>query len=331
MQNRNSGCMAKASGNELERLILCAKNSAKISDDVFLDHLSQSKFEDSAILPILSNDILHTIDFGPPVGNDMKTAGKISALNALSDIYAMGGNPCFASVILQLSKSLTDKDKTDLLTGLFYTCNNENVKIVGGHTTIGIETTLGLSVIGKPGKRIINKDGCLTDDLIMISKPIGTGIIFRANYNDLIEQSLYQKAIEVALISNKIGNKLSNYPFVHAMTDVTGFGLIGHLTEMIGANKGAKLSLDLIPIINGTAEINAGNILDATIRNNMYYAANLHRIVHNLDSTETAVLFDPQTNGPLMICIDPTYQHEAENLGFTKIGIITDNPKIIIM
>jgi len=331
MMLENGGCMSKVPGMELFELIVSAKSKMQPSSDDFLCTLVDGQIEDAAILPITTKNIISTSDFGPLVGTDLKTAGMIAALNALSDIYAMGGIPKYAVVLLQLTKGMTTKEKEEILTGLFDACHAEKVSIVGGHTIYGTETIAGLSVIGEPYNDIvISKHGCQTGDAIMISKALGIGLSLRGYYHNLLSEKDYRKAIKVALKSNALQERTILFPHIHAMTDITGFGLIGHLSEMLSDNMGAKIQVDTVPTLKGITLLNPLIMKGTQILANYEYASNRHHICGYMDTMKVLALFDPQTNGPLLISADPKLVPKAQMQGFTCIGEITARNDIVL-
>lgn len=327
----NGGCMAKASGRSLADLLCRASAVAQVQSDPFLSKLVNESIDDCAILPIQTHEILHTTDFGPLVGKDPFIAGEIAAMNALSDIYAMGGIPRYASVILQLAVDLTATEKEHILAGIFSACHAEGVNIVGGHTIDSTETIIGLSVIGEPRDKIIlTKQGNQIGDMIVISKPIGTGLVLRGYYHGLLEEQMYNEAISTARSSNIVAMELLASSHTHAMTDITGFGLVGHLSEMLGCKKGARLYLSAVPYLRGIYQLSATAMTNDYITNNYDYAANSHRIKADMTDIRAVALFDPQTNGPMLLCIGKELLPTAQRLGFTCIGEVTEPTEIVI-
>lgn len=331
MMCENGGCMAKVSGNSLINLLFKASTAAQVQSDPFLSKLVGETVDDCAVLPIQTHKVLHTMDFGPLVGKDPFVAGKIAAMNAISDIYAMGGIPQYASVILQLAVDLTETEKEYILTGIFSACRTEGVNIVGGHTINSAETIIGLSVIGEPRDEVIlTKQGSQTGDIIVMSKPLGTGLVLRGYYHGLLGEQMYDEAIATALSSNAVAKELLVSCCTHAMTDVTGFGLAGHLSEMLGHEKGARLFLSAIPYLSGVYQLSAAVMTNEYITSNYDYTANFHRIKADLTDIRAVALFDPQTNGPMLLCIGRELLPTAQRLGFTCIGEVTEQTEIVI-
>ena len=327
----SGGCMSKVPGVELSELIDAAKSKMQPSSDIFLDAIANGQMEDAAILPMTTENIINTVDFGPLVGKDLRNAGMIAALNAISDIYAMGGIPKYAVILLQLANTLTSEEKEELLAGIYDACHMEKVSVVGGHTIYGAETVVGLSVIGEPYNGIvISKHNCRIGDSVMLSKAIGTGLVLRSYYHNLLDEEDYKEAIGTALKSNAIQKQLVVSPYIHAMTDITGFGLIGHLSEMLDDDMGAKIQVDAVPVLKGIASLNPLVMKSHQILANYEYASNRHYIHGHMDTMKALALFDPQTNGPLLICMDRKLVPEAQKQGYTCIGQITAGNDIIL-
>lgn len=312
----NGGCMSKLSGIQLKQLLKGIGAS------------SLMEFQDCAILP--KTELLFTIDFGPLVGKNCKEAGKIAALNAISDIYAMGGTALYASVILILENSMEKREKEVLLSSVMETCSMEGVEVIGGHTILGKQTIVGLAVIGKKGDRLFLKKNCNTGDVLLINKEIGSGIALRGYYNGLLDETEYKELINVMTKSNHLDSEFLNLPFIHAMTDITGFGLIGHLTEMLNDEQGAKIFLNKIPYIKSILNLSVCALEAETINGNLEYAREKHPMRWHLDSIPKMALCDPQTNGPILVSADKRILPYIEKFGFVYIGLITEGNEICL-
>lgn len=325
MMCENGGCMSKLSGNQLIDLIYNAKDMANIGTGAF----ALQEIEDCAVVPVSKHDVLCTTDFGPLVGKDLFIAGKIAALNSISDIYAMGGIPKYALVLLTLDKLLDFEEKEEILAGIYSACHEEKVVVVGGHTIYGKENLAGLSVIGETRNgRYISKKTCQVGDAILVSKPLGTGLALRGYYHGFLSEEQYQEAIDVLLKSNIVDDCVLDSPYTHAMTDITGFGFLGHLAEMLGASKGARIYLNRITYLKSLKSLFANVMINDYISNNYEYASESHRIKSKLDNIKKLVLFDPQTNGPMMICADKKLVSEVKDLGYSYVGEVTETNEI---
>lgn len=287
-------------------------------------------FEDSALLPEVKQDILFTTDFGPLVGKDCAESGKIAALNAISDIYAMGGTALYAAVILILGNDINMKERDCLLSSVIETCREEKVEIVGGHTILGQQTIVGLAIIGKKGRRLFSKNNCKVGDVLLINKRIGTGLALRGYYNGLLGDEQYKSFVQTMEKSNRLGDDFLALPYIHSMTDVTGFGLLGHLSEMLSDEQGAKLFIDKIPYIESIQDLSAYALENEYIRNNLDYAREKHNVRWHLDTVKKLALCDPQTNGPIMVSADEKILQDIDRYGFYHIGTITTGNEIIL-
>lgn len=326
----NGGCMSKVEGEQLFNLIYMAKEIAAKKESNRAAILKEQA-EDCAVIPFGKQELLFSTDFAPPVGDDLFIAGKIAGLNAISDIYAMGGIPKYALALLMLDTNLLIQEKEQILAGLYRICDEENIEIVGGHTINGNETIIGLSVIGESrNDRILYKQNCHVGDALMISKPLGTGIILRAYYLGLLDKKQYQYALDTMLQSNLVDNVILDSSLTHAMTDITGFGFVGHLSEMLGENKGANIYLSAVPFIKGINGLQTDIMLNDYIKNNYDYVENTHKIKCAMDDMRKLALFDPQTNGPILISVDKEFVSNAKKMGFIYVGDVIDVAEIVI-
>ncbi len=312
------GCMSKLAGIQLTQML----NEAGLSP--------LAEFQDSAILPEPKSDLLFTTDFGPLVGRNCKDSGKIAALNAISDIYAMGGTALYAAVILILGNDINKKERDILLSSIIETCKEEKVETVGGHTILGEQTIVGLAVIGKIGRHLFQKNNCQVGDALLISKEVGTGIALRGYYNGLLGEEQYQKNIQVMTKSNRLQESFLNLPYIHSITDITGFGLLGHLSEMLGYEQGADLFLNKIPYVSSILDLSAFAFENEFIQNNLDYARERHDIRWHIDTMKKLALCDPQTNGPIMVSADKKILCDIDKYGFYHIGTVTANDRIVL-
>lgn len=324
----NGGCMAKLAGNQLLDIISISTEKVSADGQPFLKALSDGHVYDCAIV---DNKQLLTTDFGPLVGEDYRTAGRIASLNALSDIYVNGGIPKYAMVIMVLAEEASLEDSSEILAGILEACSQERVAICGGHTVRGEESIAGLSVIGELlSDRIINKEGSIEGDKIWISKPLGTGLALRGYRNKLLHHTAYDEAISVMLESNgAVASKaLSVSNKLHAMTDVTGFGLLGSLAEMLSPSQGAVLCRKHIPLLQSVLCLNPISSLTSHILNNYHYANSSKSIEVSLDDIISLSLFDPQTNGPVLATVDKNTNLNDIDERFRCIGEVVGGNEI---
>ena len=312
----NGGCLAKMGGSELTRLI----------GELFGDFSP----EDSSLFTVEGTNMLFNLDFGPLIGDDPYEAGKISALHAISDIYVSAGTPKYAAIMLQLAKDVTYGQTKAILAGIKDVCESQNIQILGGHTIRNESSVVGLSVIGLANEAYLNrsKKQCAVGDKIMVSKKLGTGIATRAYYHKIIDREAYSEATASMMISNANVLDLFSIVPVHACTDVTGFGLLGHLSEMLSPGMGATIYNESIRIFDCIKGLQAEVAFTSFINDNINYVLRTKSCEIDFDSIETLALVDPQTNGPVMLTVAPENVDEAEKHGFYLIGEITDTNSI---
>jgi selenide, water dikinase len=248
--------------------------------------------------------VIATTDFFMPIVDHPRDFGRIAATNALSDVYAMGGKPLFALALVGMPiKVLAPEVIREILQGGEQVCAAANIPIAGGHSIDSVEPIYGLAVIGvvHPDHLKRNSTG-RAGDVLVLGKPLGVGILSAALKKEQLEPVGYRTMIEVTTKLNTPGPELARLPGVHAITDVTGFGLLGHLLEMCrGSGLGAQVGIDRIPLIdNVLALAGAGLITGASTRNWASYGPEVD-LAPELTSAEQAVLTDPQTSGGLLV------------------------------
>ena len=283
-----------------------------------------NEFQDSAVISKQETELLFTTDFGPLVGKNCADAGTIAALNA------SGGIPVCALVILIAGEDIDSDEREILLSSIIDTCRKENVKVAGGHTIAGEESVVGLSVIGNAGQRVFRKRNCRTGDVLLLNKKIGTGIALRGYYYGVLGEEFYQECIHEMKKTNRLPDDLLSSRYIHSMTDITGFGLLGHLSEMLGGGQGARLFLDQIPYVNSISGLSADAYANGFIQNNLNYARERHNIRCHLDTINKLALCDPQTNGPILLSAAPEILNEIEKYGLYHVGTVISNNEIII-
>jgi selenide,water dikinase len=249
--------------------------------------------------------IIQTVDFFTPIVNDPESFGKIGAANAISDVYAMGGKPIMANVVLGFPvDDLPIEQVRVILQGAAAICKEAGIPMAGGHTINIGELIFGLSVTGIVHPNHIKTNaGAQEGDVLLLTKPLGTGMIGTGIKRGLTTPE--EEAVLAAHCSklNAVGEALGSIAGVHAMTDVTGFGLYGHLLEMCnGAGLSAELQFDAIPLLEEAKRFAAQFVLpDNTFRNWNAVKDNVKTSVKDA----FAFLNDPQTNGGLLIAVAP--------------------------
>lgn len=301
--SEGSGCGCKIAPAILDQ-ILNASGSFTQTDPNLL--VGNSGKDDAAVYQVSEEiAVINTVDFFTPIVDDPFDFGRIAAANALSDVYAMGGKPIFANAILSWPvEKLAPELAAKVMEGAKSICKAAGIELAGGHSIAAKDPIFGLSVNGiiHPKKIKLNK-GALAGDLIFLTKELGVGVLATALKRQKISEEDYAKLIETTCRLNSIGEVLGNHAEVHAMTDVTGFGLLGHLIEMCeGAGLSAVIELQKLPMIAGVQEyINQFIFPDNTYRNWNAYSAKTKGVV----GMDLVKLCDPQTSGGLMLAVDP--------------------------
>ncbi len=290
---------------------------------------------DDAAVYKLSEDtaLIQTLDFFTPVVDDPYVFGQIAATNSLSDVYAMGGKPTLALNIVCFPTCLSMDILAEILKGGSDKVREAGALLVGGHTVDDNEPKYGLSVTGivHPDK-VVSNSNAKPGDVLVLTKPIGLGILNTAIKAEMLDESIQKKAIDVMTSLNNIAAEGMNMASANSCTDITGFGLLGHTYEMA---KGSEVSIVIdsksIPIIEGTIEnAKMGLVPAGAYRNKDYLGEN---VVFDGDIPEYLqdILNDPQTSGGLLISLPKEKVNElmdyyAENLKteFSIIGEVTE-------
>lgn len=305
---RMGGCSCKLGAQELASLCAIPElGRASLPD--------QAK-DDAAIIPIDNERALvSSIDFQTPIVDDAVVAGEIAAKNALSDIFACGVQPMYADVVLVLpygSDAVTIGQ--DLMRGVAQACREDNCAIVGGHTILGETPVVGLSVLSiAPLEFIKRKSGAQVGDLLLLTKPLGSGIAIAAHQQGLLTNEDFKAALVTLRQSNRVGARLGSLGGVSAMTDITGFGLLGHMTE-VAEGSGVKLRLrwSEIPLLSGIADAAREGAVPNLGENNLFAYQDKIRFVGDLTQHKRLILSDPQTNGGLLVAISPTAMEQVQ-------------------
>ena len=251
--------------------------------------------------------IIQTVDFFTPIVDDPYWFGQIAAANALSDVYAMGGVPKTAMNLVAFPiKDMDISVLRQIIQGGLDKMKEAGVVLVGGHSVEDKELKYGLSVTGfiHPD-RILTKKNLKTGDRLILTKPLGTGIINTAIKGGLASKEITDTVTRLMATLNKDAAEImSNYP-VHACTDITGFGLLGHIAEMIiDTGFSVKLTSKTIPIIPETLEYAGMGLVPAGTYKNREFRECMVDFAPSVDRLVQDVLFDPQTSGGLLISVD---------------------------
>jgi selenide, water dikinase len=297
----------------------------------FVDLIVGTETSDDAAVYRLNDAqaIVATTDFFMPIVDDPFDFGRIAATNALSDIYAMGARPLLALAIVGMPiKTLPQETIRAILRGGEAVCENAGIPIAGGHSIDSVEPIYGLAVIGVVEPQHVKRNaGARAGDALILGKPLGVGILSAAFKKNALDEAGYRALIDVTTQLNLPGMELSRLAGVHAMTDVTGFGLLGHLLEMCrGSGLAARITAAQVPLLGGAwALAKSGVVTGASARNWQSYGADV-RLAPHLDAAVQSVLTDPQTSGGLLVACAPDAASSVREifarLGFAQAGII---------
>ena len=301
--SHGAGCGCKISPQVLDTIL---KGNITLPDNKNLIVGNSSK-DDAAVLDLGNGTaLISTTDFFMPIVDDPYNFGRIASANAISDVYAMGGKPILAIAILGWPiNKLPPEVAQKVIDGSKSICAEAGISLAGGHSIDSPEPIFGLSVNGIiPLANIKLNNTAKEGNLIFLTKPLGVGILTTAEKKGILKTEHQNLAANQMMELNRVGQALGELSAVTALTDVTGFGLLGHLTEMAeGSNLSAVINFDAVPII--TPEIydyiQQGAIPGGTTRNRESYE---HKI-GSLTASQWAILADPQTSGGLLVSVNP--------------------------
>ena len=251
--------------------------------------------------------IIQTVDFFTPIVDDPYWFGQIAAANALSDIYAMGGTPKTAMNLVGFPlKQMDISILRQILQGGLDKMKEAGVMLVGGHSVEDSELKYGLSVTGfVHPDRVLTKKNLNAGDRLVLTKPLGTGVINTAIKGGVASVKVIDKITRLMATLNRNAAEVMKQYSVHACTDITGFGLLGHLAEMVdGAGLGAVLDSKKIPILSEALDYAAMGMLPAGANKNKIFRESMVEFYSSVNPLIRDLLFDPQTSGGLLICID---------------------------
>ena len=310
--SHGAGCGCKISPQVLDVIL---KGNIAMPDNDKLIVGNHSK-DDAAVLDMGNGTaLISTTDFFMPIVDDPFNFGRIASANAISDVYAMGGKPVLAIAILgwpinKLSPEVAQK----VIDGSRSICKEAGISLAGGHSIDSPEPIFGLAVNGiVPIENIKQNNKAQEGDILFLTKPLGVGILTTAEKKDILKNEHKDLAANQMMQLNKVGEELGKLSSVNAMTDVTGFGLLGHLTEMAeGSGLSAVIDFKHIPLITESIfeYIEKGSVPGGTTRNRDSYG---HKIA-NMSEEKWAILADPQTSGGLLIAVSKDKVQEVINV-----------------
>ena len=313
--SHGAGCGCKIAPKVLDEIL--KTNLALPNNDKLL--VGNSSKDDAAVYDIGNGmALISTTDFFMPIVDDAFDFGRIAAANSISDVYAMGGKPILAIAILgwpveKLSSELAQR----VVEGGRTICKEAGIPLAGGHSIDSPEPIFGLAVTGIiPIENLKRNNTAQGSDLLFLTKPLGVGILSTAQKRGLLKEEHLKVMIQQMTSLNKVGEVLGKIKGVTAMTDVTGFGLLGHLIEMAeGSGLSAEIYYDKIPVAEGVKEYIAQRISpDATTRNWSSYSDKV-KFEKGVNVMEAFTLLpDPQTNGGLLISVKENAVDEVKNI-----------------
>jgi selenide,water dikinase len=253
--------------------------------------------------------LIATTDFFMPIVDDPFDFGRIAATNAISDVYAMGGTPIFALALVGMPISVLSTDTIgQILAGGQSVCQAAGIPIAGGHSIDSVEPIYGLVVLGLAHpSRIKRNASAQAGDVLVLGKPLGVGILSAALKKEQLSTQGYARMIATTTRLNTPGPELAAIDGVHAMTDVTGFGLAGHALELArGAGVDVHIAWSQVPLLDGVRELaQQGHITGASARNWSGYGADVQLPASGFDAMDQALFTDPQTSGGLLVSCAP--------------------------
>jgi selenide,water dikinase len=280
-----------------------------VSDPNVLVGLSTS--DDAAAYRIDSERaIIQTVDFITPIVDDPYDYGRIAAANSISDVYAMGARPLFAlNIVCFPTKKLSMEVLAEILRGGCDKAREAGIEIIGGHSVDDAEPKYGLVVTGiAPASGVLTNAGALVGDRLLLTKPLGTGILTTAWKKERLAETAKHQVVESMATLNRTAAECLAGMNVHALTDVTGFGLLGHLSEMLTAsNVAATLRRSAIPVFEEVWELAEAGIYPGGAKRNLSRFG--PQVQWPSDATDELriVLADPQTSGGLLIAVAPEH------------------------
>jgi selenide, water dikinase len=260
--------------------------------------------DDAGFIPFGGGLLLQSVDFFPPIVDDPYRFGQIAAANALSDVYAMGGEPLTALNLVGFPGNLDLGILREILAGGLSKIEESGAKLCGGHSVQDDEPKYGLSVTGFVEEdRVVRNAGAQPGDTLVLTKPLGLGILTTALKQDLVSEPDIEDAVEVAATLNKGGRYALGEVEVSAATDVTGYGLLGHLSEMMEASGvGAVVRRGDVPVWERAVSLAAEGCYPGGLKNNRRYLEE-KVTADGVDTDGLLPLYDPQTSGGLLVAV----------------------------
>ena len=303
-----AGCGAKMGAGTLAKML---EGFRTHSDPRLI--VGYDKSDDASVYVLDENTaLIQTTDFFPPIVDDPYLYGKIAATNALSDVYAMGGEPKLALNILCAAEGMADETIREILRGGYDAAYEAGAIITGGHTIKGAEPIYGLAVSGfAHPQKVLTNSGAKPGDVLILTKPLGVGIITTGAKADMVEKAVMERIYAQMATLNKAARDIMVGYHVHSCTDVTGFALLGHSFEMAqGSNCTIHIEVDKVPYHTEALELASMGLVPAGAYRNREYAQAGVTAQRKIPLAMEDILYDPQTSGGLLFAIPA---EEAEN------------------
>ena len=303
-----AGCGAKMGAGTLAKMLEGFKTH---SDPCLI--VGYDKSDDASVYVLDDHTaLIQTTDFFPPIVDDPYLYGKIAATNALSDVYAMGGEPKLALNILCAAEGMADETIREILRGGYDAAYNAGAIITGGHTIKGAEPIYGLAVSGfVHPKKVLTNANAKPGDVLILTKPLGVGILTTGAKADMVEKTVMDRIYTQMATLNKTARDVMVRFGVHSCTDVTGFALLGHSFEMAqGSQCTIHIQVDKVPYHPEALELASMGLIPAGAYRNRTYAEAAVTVRGNISRAQQDILYDPQTSGGLLFAI-PEAEAEA--------------------
>jgi len=292
--------------------------------------------DDAAVYRLTSDlALVQTVDYITPLVDDPYTFGQIAAANSLSDVYAMGGKPFLALNVVAFPTAALPMDVlTEILRGGVDKAQEADVRIVGGHSIDDREPKYGLAVAGLVHPdRILRNSTARAGDHLILTKALGMGIVSTAIKRELASEDLIARAVAVMVTLNKDAALAAIEIGAHACTDVTGFGLLGHLRGMTSASRvGAQVRVHRVPILREVVELAAQDVVPGGTKRNLAFAQEVADFDAAVDPVQRLILADAQTSGGLLVAVAPERTEDLQRALHANgvpvcadIGVITDD------
>jgi selenide,water dikinase len=309
--SHGAGCGCKISPKVLDTILHSAKPAIKYKNLV----VGNESKDDAAVYDIGGGKgLISTTDFFMPIVDDPYQFGKIASANAISDVYAMGGTPLMAIAILGWPvNKIPETVASQVLEGARDICNSVNIPLAGGHSIDSPEPIFGLAVNGMVDlKNLKRNDTAKAGNLLYLTKPIGIGILTTAEKKGILKKEHEGLAAKIMMQVNTIGAELGKIEGISAMTDVTGFGLMGHLREMCeGSNLSATINFDKVKLIGDLEDYLIQNAVPGGTNRNWDSYGDKIKLAND---KQRFILCDPQTSGGLLIAVEPASARQVEKL-----------------